>query len=171
MIKRLKINKMKSLYLYTMRKIVIVLLFVCGIVGFGKAQSTTTSTEDGFYKNLNLTAKDSLTFDYFEVFLSQLREPRYQLFKTQNKWIFLKLDTMTGQLWMVQYSLENNAGEFVLDTSKRISDYFDEPICGRFTLYSTDNMFNFILLDQIDGRCWQVQWHTEPDKVGVWRIY
>lgn len=164
---------MKNLDLYTMRKIVIVLLFVCGIVGFGKAQSTTTSTEDGFYKNLNLTAKDSLTFDYFEVFRSQLREPRYQLFKTQNMWTFLKLDTMTGQIWQVQFSINGSDYRFetALDTSPRISEYFDEPICGRFTLYETDNMYNFILLDQIDGRCWQVQWNTEPENRGVLRIY
>ena len=166
---------MKNLNYNNMRKVVIILLFVCGIVSFGHAQSTTTSNsnDDDFYKNLNLTAKDSLTFDYFEVFRSQLREPRYQLFKTQNMWTFLKLDTMTGQIWQVQFSIKGNDYRFVtaLDTSPRISEYFDEPICGRFTLYATDNMYNFILLDQIDGRCWQVQWSTEPENRGVLRIY
>lgn len=156
-----------------MNKVIFTLLLVLGI-GFSftaNAQSTNKSSVKNKESELILTPKDTIMFDYMNAYLSQLREPRYQLFKTQNRWIFLKLDTMTGQLWMVQYSLENNAGEFALDTSKRISEYFDEPICGRFTLYSTDNMYNFILLDQIDGRCWQVQWHTEPDKVGVWRIY
>jgi hypothetical protein len=31
----------------------------------------------------------------------------------------------------------------------------------RFTLYSTQNMYTFILLDQVDGKTWQVQWSTE----------
>ena len=42
---------------------------------------------------------------------------------------------------------------------------------GRFCLYPTENTYNFILLDQIDGRVWQVQWNIDEDKRGVWRIY
>lgn len=41
---------------------------------------------------------------------------------------------------------------------------------GRFTLYPTQNRYNFILLDQTDGRTWQVQWSTKPEEVGLWRI-
>lgn len=146
-------------------------MIVCGIGFTANAQST--KSEEDFFKNLNLTAKDSLTFYYMDAYLNQLREPRYQLFKTQNMWTFLKLDTMTGQIWQVQYSVEGDRYRFetALDTSPRISEYFDDPICGRFTLYPTDNMYNFILLDQIDGRCWQVQWSTESSNRGVMRIY
>jgi hypothetical protein len=32
---------------------------------------------------------------------------------------------------------------------------------GRFTLYPTSNMYTFILLDQVDGGTWQVQWAIE----------
>ena len=39
-----------------------------------------------------------------------------------------------------------------------------KSIVGRFTLYATDNMWTFILLDQIDGDTWQVQWSLEEDK-------
>ena len=42
---------------------------------------------------------------------------------------------------------------------------------GRFTLYPTQNKFNFILLDQTDGRTWQVQWSTKSEEVGMWRIW
>jgi hypothetical protein len=35
---------------------------------------------------------------------------------------------------------------------------------GRFTLYSTENIYNFMLLDQEDGRSWQVQWSIEQEK-------
>lgn len=112
-------------------------------------------------------------FQYMEIFRSQLREPEFQLFKTQNMWTFLKLNTRTGQIWQVQFSVKGADYRFEtpLDTNERISEYFDEPICGRFTLYPTDNMYNFILLDQINGRCWQVQWSTEPENRGVMRIY
>ena len=35
---------------------------------------------------------------------------------------------------------------------------------GRFKLYPTGNMYNFIMVDVIDGRTWQVQWHHDEDK-------
>ena len=42
---------------------------------------------------------------------------------------------------------------------------------GRFFLCPTTNIYNFILLDQIDGRTWQVQWNTEKSDRVVKRIY
>ncbi len=119
-------------------------------------------------KQEGLSGKDTLMFQYMDAYLNQLREPRYQLFKTQNMWTFLKLDTMTGRIWQVQYSVKGNEYRFetALDLNIRILTPKDQ-ICGRFTLYPTDNMYNFLLLDQIDGRCWQVQWSTEPKNRGV----
>ena len=35
---------------------------------------------------------------------------------------------------------------------------------GRFKLYPTDNRYNFIMVDVIDGRTWQVQWNVDEDK-------
>lgn len=119
-------------------------------------------------KQEGLSERDIQMFQYMEAYLNQLREPRYQLFKTQNMWTFLKLDTMTGQIWQVQYSIKGNEYRFetALDLNVRILTPKDQ-ICGRFILYPTDNMYNFLLLDQIDGRCWQVQWSTEPNNRGV----
>ena len=119
-------------------------------------------------KQEGLSERDIQMFQYMEAYLNQLREPRYQLFKTQNMWTFLKLDTMTGQIWQVQYSVKGNEYRFetALDLNIRILTPKDQ-ICGRFTLYPTENMYNFLLLDQIDGRCWQVQWSTEPNNRGV----
>ena len=42
---------------------------------------------------------------------------------------------------------------------------------GRFKLYPTGNMFNFIMVDVIDGRTWQVQWNIDKDKRIVKRFY
>lgn len=35
---------------------------------------------------------------------------------------------------------------------------------GRFKLYPTGNMYNFLMVDVIDGRTWQVQWNIDEDK-------
>ena len=43
-------------------------------------------------------------------------EARYELYSTQNIWTFLKLDTRTGRIWQVQYSLEEGKrGEWILN--------------------------------------------------------
>ena len=35
---------------------------------------------------------------------------------------------------------------------------------GQFKLYPTKNMFNFLMVDTINGFTWQVQWSTEEEK-------
>ena len=42
---------------------------------------------------------------------------------------------------------------------------------GRFKLYPTDNSYNFIMVDVIDGRTWQVQWNIDDDKRIVRRFW
>lgn len=91
---------------------------------------------------------------------------RYQLFQTQNIWTFLKLDTQNGKIWQVQYSLdESYRGEVELNTKSLVEGGNAEN--GRFTLYPTQNIFNFILLDQQNGKMWQVQWNNEAANRGI----
>ena len=91
-----------------------------------------------------------------------LDNSRYQLFPTENIWTFLKLDTSNGKIWQVQYSVNNDyRGEVVLNGQALVEGNASKN--GRFTLYPTKNMFNFILLDQKDGRTWQVQWSMEEN--------
>lgn len=92
----------------------------------------------------------------------------YRLFSTRNKWTYIKLNTRNGQMWQVQYSLEDNNREDPLSLITRVSK--EEEKNGRFFLYPTQNMYNFILLDQLDGRVWQVQWSIEEKSRMVIRI-
>lgn len=87
---------------------------------------------------------------------------RYKLFPTENIWTLLKLDSRNGKIWQVQYSINDNfRGEVELNNKSLVSDGAAEN--GRFTLYPTKNMYNFILLDQIDGKMWQVQWSLDEE--------
>jgi len=43
------------------------------------------------------------------------------------------------------------------------------PKNGRFTLYSTQNMYTFLLLDREDSRIWQLQWSVKPENRGIVR--
>lgn len=94
----------------------------------------------------------------------------YKLFPTSNMWTFLKLDTRNGRIWQVQFSVQDldNSFEVPLSTTYLV-DKADEKN-GRFTLYPTSNIFNFILLDQVDGKTWQVQWSTGLNNRGIFRI-
>ncbi len=86
---------------------------------------------------------------------------RYKLFPTQNMWTFLKLDTKTGKIWQVQYSTKGAEYRFETVLNSKTLSYKED--IGRFTLYPTTNTYNFILLDQIDGYTYQVQWSGDRE--------
>jgi len=92
----------------------------------------------------------------------------YRLFATTNTYNFIKLNTRNGQMWQVQWSLKDNQFETILSNISRVTK--EEERNGRFFLYPTTNLYNFILLDQIDGRAWQVQWSFEAEERMVVRI-
>ena len=89
----------------------------------------------------------------------------YKLFPTTNMWNFIKLDTRNGKMWQVQYSIKDEdgyRGEVVLNGSSLLPN--GNGGNGRFTLIPTQNMYNFILLDQQSGKTWQVQWSFEEEQ-------
>ena len=110
------------------------------------------------------------TVDFPATEYTQDPKANYRLYKTKNTYNFIKLDTRTGQMEMVQWTTSGYPGTYTLSDIKRVDNLEDE-IPGRFTLYAPTNFYNFVLLDQIDGRTWQVQWSTDPNEMMVVRIY
>ena len=100
-----------------------------------------------------------------KIYVSPDNAPRYRLFKTSNIHIFIKLDTATGLMSLIQFDAAKHSN----DLSVSLNDEplilsTDSLINGRFFLYPTDNMYTFLLQDQIDGTTWHVQWHTDEDR-------
>ncbi len=94
----------------------------------------------------------------------------YRLFSTRNKYTFIKLNTRNGQMWHVQWGTgKSDSFEYLLSDIPLVNKENEKN--GRFFLYPTTNIYNFILLDQIDGRTWQVQWSMEEKNRMVLRIY
>ena len=89
-------------------------------------------------------------------------EPIYRLYPTRNMWNFLKLDTRNGKISMVQFSVEDNEKQFEYVLSNKALCENTAP--GRFMLQPTENIYNFIMLDQVSGQTYQVQWSFEEDK-------
>lgn len=93
---------------------------------------------------------------------TQKTEVPYRLFRSQNIYTFLKLDTRTGQVWQVQWGTQPG---YSWVQPINIKPLAQDGKLGRFTLYPSLNIYTFILLDQEDGRMWQVQWGNDKERV------
>lgn len=98
---------------------------------------------------------------------SQRLDVRYRLFKTKNTWNFIELDTQTGRVWQVQFSVKEDDGRFKVPVNP--DPLVKDGKSGRFTLYPSRNMYNYILLDQDTGKTWQIQFSTDGNQ-GIWLI-
>lgn len=91
----------------------------------------------------------------------------YRLFSTLNMYTFIKLDTRNGRMWQVQWSNKGREYRFESTLSDISQVKKGEEKNGRFFLYPTTNIYTFIMLDQIDGRAWQVQWGKEDERLVI----
>ena len=95
----------------------------------------------------------------------------YKLYPTSNMWTFIKLNTADGRMWQLQYDVQGDERfEVVLNSLSLLKDG-EKSVAGRFELYETRNMYNFILIDQIDARAWQTQWSMEENNRGIIPIF
>lgn len=95
---------------------------------------------------------------------------RFTMMPTQNNWVSLLLDSSNGRIWQVHFSVTDStyAGRLALNEEALAPPA--SAHAGRFTLQETSNIFTFLLLDQDDGRVWQVQWSNDADKRGIVRV-
>jgi len=103
--------------------------------------------------------------------IQQLEVPVYKLFPTENTWASLKLNTRNGKVWQVHFSISKDGFEGTLSINSYSLVLPEDEINGRFNLYPTENMYNFILLDQVNGNTYKIQWHNDDDKRFIRRIY
>ncbi len=95
---------------------------------------------------------------------------RYKLYPTENIYTLLQLDTKTGRIEQVQWSLDTDKEGSMTINNEDLS-YGWSYGSGTFELYPTKNMFQFILIDKTDGRKWHVQWGMSDNKRWIRRIY
>jgi len=95
---------------------------------------------------------------------------RYKMYQTDNIYTLLKLDTKTGRIDQVQWSLDSNNEGSVSINNTDLSSYGRGYGSGTFELYPTKNMYQFILIDKTNGRTWHVQWGMESAKRWIRRI-
>ncbi len=88
---------------------------------------------------------------------------RFTLYPTENPWTFLLLDQMNGKIWQAQWDMKPKKTEILALNSLPLIEEQKE-VDNRFTLYSTQNSWNFLLLDKINGKIWQVRWSMKSEK-------
>ncbi len=90
---------------------------------------------------------------------------RFRLYKTSNIFNLFLLDTRTGKLWQLQWSLDTKTAPretFVINAMPLADTNQD----GRFSLTVTDNVWTGILLDTKTGSSWQCQWSNTTAERG-----
>lgn len=144
----INLNKKKKYSMNTFYLLIISILFSLNI--FGQSQ----------IKEIEKTQKNEL-FD----------KGVYQLYATKNIWTFIKLDTRNGRMWQVHFSIKDDevTGEIVLNSESLVNE--GKQAIGRYKLYPTENIYNFLLLDQIDGNVFQVQWSMDNGNRGILTIF
>lgn len=98
---------------------------------------------------------------------------RFKLYPTSNMYNFLKLDTRLGVVTGVQFDV-SKPDEYEYEyTVGRVSTFIplDQQVDGRFELYPTQNFYTFLLLDQIDGNVYHVQWSMKKEQRGLYKIF
>ena len=109
--------------------------------------------------------------DYIESAVQRNEVGTYRLYPTNNMYNFIKLNTVTGEMRLVQWSI-NDDKEFSYSLNDRILlSYGQDEIIGRYELVPTTNHYTFLLLDTISGMTWHVQWSFEANECFVNRIF
>ena len=106
------------------------------------------------------------------VYASEIQNPNavYEIYGTTNIYNVLKLDTRNGIITQIQIGMNKSSSQMEVYINDKSLVSIEEQQNGRFALYPTGNMYNFVLLDRISGKTWQVQWHTKPDYRYITRI-
>ena len=112
-------------------------------------------------------------------FAQECKIPKYKVYPTENKEVSLKLDSATGEVWQVEIGVETGEEiaskiDFISNktdsTFEKVTDFSDVmknfrvAQNGRFELFPTNNIYEFLMVDTILGTTYQVQWHNQHEK-------
>lgn len=95
--------------------------------------------------------------------------PRYKIYKTENNFILLKLDTRTGRAWMTQFR-SSSTQNLEIPISYYSLAWEHKSWNGRFDMYATNNMYKFIIIDTYLGDTYLLQWNTDDDRRFIEKI-
>ena len=143
-----------------MRQVLLCTLFMClPILGHAQIKGGQNLLD-----SIHIEVKD-IAQQLAKQYVDGVFSNTYKLYKTENIYIFLRLNTSNGKIDLVQWNLDRDK-EFItvlndVDLTYGISIGNHN---GRFELYPTQNMYQFLLLDKNLGSMWHVQWGFYSEK-------
>lgn len=152
-----------------MKKLLLLSLIIWGSTScLAQTKSKPAHNDSILVKIDSLIQVTNAWLEHIELDLSL--KHRYKLYPTENIYTFLQLDTKTGKIEQVQWSLNSaNEGSVSINSEDLTHGYGDGS--GTFELYPTKNMYQFLLLDKTTGRKWHVQWGMESTNRWIRRIF
>ena len=153
-----------------MKKVVFFLLLISAIGVNAQTAKTTTNVKsvkheqkvDSILSKIDtLLMINNQLLEHLEINTSL--KGRFKLYQTENIYTLLQLDTKTGKIEQVQWSLDSDKEGTITINNDDLSWGYGYG-SGSFELYPTKNMYQFILIDKTDGRKWHVQWGTSGDQ-------
>ena len=152
------------------RFVTFTVVFLCATIGLAQTkQSDQQAPKDSVLNRIDSLVQ--ITNAWLEqIELDHSLKQRYKLYQTENIYTLLQLDTKTGMIEQVQWSLDSeNEGSVTINNDDL--NYGFGRGSGSFELYPTKNMYQFILLDKTSGRKWHVQWGMKTKERWIRRIY
>ncbi|MBQ9137392.1 MAG: hypothetical protein IJX65_02000 [Alistipes sp.] len=85
---------------------------------------------------------------------------RYSLYKTQNMWTYILLDSFNGKLWQCQYSVKGleYISSWVINNQPLSSTN-----TAKFIVQPMTSMYQYYLINDETGSMWKFQWSTKGD--------
>ena len=152
-----------------MKKVLLIVVIMMGLTfAYAQTKQKAVRNDSIIMKVDSLIQANNAWLEHIELDLSL--KQRYKLYQTDNIYTFLQLDTKTGMIEQVQWSLDSDNEGSVTINSEDFTYGFGYG-SGSFELYPTKNMYQFLLLDKTSGRKWHVQWGMEASKRWIRRIY
>ncbi len=93
--------------------------------------------------------------------ISRDKVGRFCLYKTQNMWTFIMLDTYIGKNWQVQYSTQDLNNLFCIPINKYELVSNNEKCI--FSIQPLTSMYQYYLINDNTGDMWKFQWSTKGD--------
>lgn len=149
-----------------MKRFIISVMVMCFSIG---AIAQTYAKRDSVIANIDSIVRvTNMWLEHLDIDIAL--KQRYKLYQTENIYNLLQLDTKTGKIDQVQWSM-NSDNEFSVAINSEDLTYGFGYGSGSFELFPTKNIYQFILLDKTDGRKWHVQWGMKSSERWIRRIY
>lgn len=152
-----------------MKKIVVILCMILSLPIQAQTNKVFEQRVDSLIARIDtLVQLNNMWLEQIE--LNHSLKNRYKLYQTENIYTLLQLDTKTGQIDQVQWSLNSeNEGSIAINSEDLTYGFGSGSNC--FELYPTKNMYQFILLNKTNGMKWHVQWGMKDKERWIRRIY